>query len=439
MRRSRVGRRACEAAIVLVGAWVSFLLGGCLPSRRAVDGQRPEEHGQPLECETDQPPKPAATVQDTEGVNVVRPTQNPTAEPDNAPAAEPTDTKPEAPPEKPQAPPPEPSLPRGEVRTGSRQIAAAGKTFSVTLVDVPLGSATLKLGLAKGRVGCTEDLARIARRAGAVAAINGCFFDAYSNRPVRNPYGNLISDGQVIGIADHPTTLGVWPDGKVAIGQVKFHVKGDSGHHESWLRSWYAYALNQYPEQETCATIFTSRWSQSRSPEHGMYAVVRDGRIAEKGYGSAAIPADGYVVYLRGAEAQLDKRFESGRNCTYELTADSSDGLDWLSAQEALGCGPLLVRNGQVSVDPQAERFRDPKVLSDAGNRSAVGLTADGHLLMVTCSSATMTQLGHVMKALNCRDAMNLDGGASSSLFYGDAYLVKPGRDISNALLVCVR
>jgi exopolysaccharide biosynthesis protein len=423
----------------LAAALASALLSGCLPSRWAAHGQPPQEHGQPLECETDQPPQPPTTAGDTEAVGVAPSADTPTSGPENAPVAEPVETKPAPPPEKPQAPPPAPKLPRGEVRKDSRQVAAAGKTFSVTFVDVPLGSATLKLGLAKGRVGCTEDLASIARRAGAIAAIDGCFFDAYSNRPVRNPYGNLMSGGQVLSIADHPTTLGVWPDGKVAIGQVKFHIKGDSGHHESWFRPWYAYALNQYPEQETCATIFTPRWSQSRSPEHGMYTVVRDGRIAEKGYGSAPIPADGYVIYLRGAEAQLDKRFESGRDCTYEVTAESSDGLDWLSAQEALGCGPLLVRNGQVSVDPQAERFRDPKVLNNAGNRSAVGLTPDGHLLMVTCSSATMTQFGHVMKALGCRDAMNLDGGASSSLFLRDTYLVKPGRDISNALLVLAR
>ena len=43
------------------------------------------------------------------------------------------------------------------------------------------------------------------------------------------------------------------------------------------------------------------------------------------------------------------------------------------------------------------------------------------------------------MKALGCRDAMNLDGGASSGLFHHDAYLTKPGRDIANALLVETR
>jgi exopolysaccharide biosynthesis protein len=32
--------------------------------------------------------------------------------------------------------------------------------------------------------------------------------------------------------------------------------------------------------------------------------------------------------------------------------------------------------------------------------------------------------------------AMNLDGGASSGLYYYGKYITQPGRDISNALLV---
>ena len=72
-------------------------------------------------------------------------------------------------------------------------------------------------------------------------------------------------------------------------------------------------------------------------------------------------------------------------------------------------------------------------------DRSAVGLTEDGHLLLVTCPSATMQQLGQVMKALGCGDAMNLDGGASSGLWFRGKYVTPPGRDISNALLVLAR
>jgi len=412
---------------------LALLLGGCRLTQGLVNKPPVEEQGQALECESDQPPVSAATEPPPAPTNAPRAAAG--TAPTSSVAAKPRGkVRPAA-----SKPAPRANLPRGEIRRVARRVSVGGQTVAVTLLDVPLGSATVKVGLAKGRVGATESLASIARRHGAVAAINGSFFDAYSKRPVRNPYGALITGGQVLYVSDHPTTLGIWEDGTVAIGQVKFHVRGDSGHHDAWLRNWYAYGLNQCPETETCATIYTSRFSQSRSPEHGLYTVVRNGRIVSQGYGSTSIPSDGYVLYIRGAETQLDKRFEVGGDCTYELTAESSDALDWLTAQEALGCGPLLVRNGQASVDPRAERFKDPKVLTNAGNRSAVGLTADGHLLLVTSSAITVAQLGRLMKTLGCQDAMNLDGGASSGLFFRDAYLTRPGRDVANALVVLAR
>jgi exopolysaccharide biosynthesis protein len=49
-----------------------------------------------------------------------------------------------------------------------------------------------------------------------------------------------------------------------------------------------------------------------------------------------------------------------------------------------------------------------------------------------------MTLFAEVMKSLGAVEAMNLDGGASSGLVYGDNYITRTGRDISNALLVFV-
>lgn len=40
------------------------------------------------------------------------------------------------------------------------------------------------------------------------------------------------------------------------------------------------------------------------------------------------------------------------------------------------------------------------------------------------------------MKKAGAYQAMNLDGGASSGLYYNGKYLTTPGRKISNALVV---
>jgi exopolysaccharide biosynthesis protein len=41
-----------------------------------------------------------------------------------------------------------------------------------------------------------------------------------------------------------------------------------------------------------------------------------------------------------------------------------------------------------------------------------------------------------MMKQAGAYQAMNLDGGASSGLYYNGKYLTTPGRQISNAIVV---
>jgi exopolysaccharide biosynthesis protein len=104
-------------------------------------------------------------------------------------------------------------------------------------------------------------------------------------------------------------------------------------------------------------------------------------------------------------------------------------------AREAIGCGPRLVTDGFVTVDPSAEGFHDPKILSASAERSAVGLTGDGRMLFVA-TSGTIRDLADVMRDLGARDAMAFDGGASTGLWLRGKSLVTPGRLINNALLV---
>jgi exopolysaccharide biosynthesis protein len=104
-------------------------------------------------------------------------------------------------------------------------------------------------------------------------------------------------------------------------------------------------------------------------------------------------------------------------------------------AREAIGCGPRLLTNGRVTVDPAAEGFRDPKILYASAARSAAGLTRDGRLILAT-SDGTIRQMADVMLRLGASDAMALDGGASAGLWYRGRYVTAPGRLLNNALLI---
>ncbi|WP_270168938.1 phosphodiester glycosidase family protein [Paenibacillus sp. SYP-B4298] len=97
----------------------------------------------------------------------------------------------------------------------------------------------------------------------------------------------------------------------------------------------------------------------------------------------------------------------------------------------ALQVGPRLVVNGKVQLNVEAEGFRDPKILTGGGARSALGITSNHELLLVTSGGATIPQMAEIMKQAGAYQAMNLDGGASSGLYYNGSYLTKPGRELS--------
>lgn len=92
--------------------------------------------------------------------------------------------------------------------------------------------------------------------------------------------------------------------------------------------------------------------------------------------------------------------------------------------------------NGKVSLNVAAEGFKDPKILTGGGARSALGLTRDHKLILLTTGGATIPQLAEMMKQAGAYQAMNLDGGASSGLYYNGKYLTSPGRQINNAIVV---
>ena len=110
----------------------------------------------------------------------------------------------------------------------------------------------------------------------------------------------------------------------------------------------------------------------------------------------------------------------------------------WPKVREGIGCGPRLLTDGRVKLDMRGEKFTDPKVLSLSTERSAVGVTRDRQLLLVT-TSGTIPQLAAIMKSLGAYQAMNLDGGASSGLWLRGRYLRSPGRNLSNCLLILPR
>ena len=147
--------------------------------------------------------------------------------------------------------------------------------------------------------------------------------------------------------------------------------------------------------------------------------VVRNGRLLESG-GAGHTFAVGH-----------------DRKVRWMNTAGRAGGrVNWRNTELALSAGPTLVRKHRIVLCHEAEGFSDPGLFRQA-RRSGLATTRSGRLLLVSVNRpVTLGQFAKAMKALGANDAINLDGGTSTGLYARGSYLSRPGRKLTNVLVV---
>jgi len=104
-----------------------------------------------------------------------------------------------------------------------------------------------------------------------------------------------------------------------------------------------------------------------------------------------------------------------------------ADGSPWAGVVQAIGGGPNLVSSASVNVTYDQEVMFGSGVGRDNGDpRTAIGYTLDGKIILFVvdgrqASSIGMSlpQVAQTMINLGCVEAINLDGGGSSTFYAG--------------------
>jgi phosphodiester glycosidase len=210
------------------------------------------------------------------------------------------------------------------------------------------------------------------------------------------------------------------------------------------------------PTAKSAATLYTPAWGPTTPPESGTTEVVlapfpstrpnvtlAAPVVSVAQGGGQPIPADGAVIAARGTMAK-------------NLTAEAPVGTvmnvrliltpPWGDIVEAVGGGPVLVRNGRA-VFRSNETFTSAQLLRRLP-RSAVGQTADGRLLLVSVDGGrpgwstgmTSFELARAMQRLGAVDASALGTGSYAALAFDGKLLSRPSGaaegSISDALVV---
>jgi hypothetical protein len=155
------------------------------------------------------------------------------------------------------------------------------------------------------------------------------------------------------------------------------------------------------------------------------------------------------------------RRYLCGQTVRYDIALHTEPPLLGCQLVDALGGGPRLlpelslVQEGFLDFS-NGKIIRDPLNSNQPNARSAVGITSDGSVLWMMVaqkpessptSGMSLPALAAFMKTKGVEEAMNLDGGSSSSFYYkGNTFYGKVNengnlvkRPVKSALLIHLR
>ncbi|MFC0005979.1 phosphodiester glycosidase family protein [Micromonospora siamensis] len=263
-----------------------------------------------------------------------------------------------------------------------------------------------------GAVTRDEPLRAAVDRSRAVAAVNGDFFDINNSGAAQ---GVGIRSGELIQspVAGHPNAAALDGAGLGRIIQVGFEGTATLPTGPVGLTQF-----NNMVQRDGIG-VFTPLWgTYTRARAVGGAArtvevTVTGGRVAAVAgtAGDGPVPAGTTVLLGReaGADALAAPRPGDPVDVTWRPRA--ADGGELRSA---VGGGNVLVRDGVVQ--DIADRTLAPRtsVGFSADGRRMVMLTVDGR--SVDSRGVTQTEMGRMMVELGAANALNLDGGGSSTL-----------------------
>lgn len=123
------------------------------------------------------------------------------------------------------------------------------------------------------------------------------------------------------------------------------------------------------------------------------------------------------ISYTTLAKWRSNAGFSIDKNNNVSIVKEpTSNAWTLINTYNLLASGPLLVYNGKVL------NLDDVSFNTGRNPRTAIGLTKDNKLIAVVVDGRASqsdgmsnTELAQVMKSLGCEEAMNLDGGGSST------------------------
>lgn len=271
----------------------------------------------------------------------------------------------------------------------------------------------------------TAPLIQTAQRYLAVAGINGGYF----NRNNKLPLGAIRRDNQ-------------WLSGPILNrGAIAWNNSGQFYFSRLTLEETLIAAndqrlpilfLNSGYIQSGIAR-YTSAWGATYTPltDNEIILVVQKDQIINQlpggkvGETPIPIPQDSYLLALRANAASAASQLPIGTTVSISTTTVPTDFSRY---PHIIGAGPLLVQNRQIVLDAKGEKFSNA-FIAEKAIRSGICTTETGTLMITATHNRVggygpnLAEHAQLMQLMGCVNALNLDGGSSTSLYLGGQLL----------------
>jgi len=295
-----------------------------------------------------------------------------------------------------------------------------------------------------------EVVGSMAKRLNAAAVVNADFFPMGTNMP-GDPLNLQVMNGELVSEPSERIVFGITSGGRFIFDRLTFDAKITLSDGE-----WFPIRGINRGRADNEMVAYTSRFADTtRTSNAGSEAIVKcesmpvnlgvpiKGVVCEvrSKAGNTAILEDCVVLSGAGTGSKfIEENLKPGISVTLEFQVKGSRTGTWQKVSDAVGGCPWLVRDGKQFIDVKDEGAGE-SFSTTSHPRTAVGVTKDGKLILVTVDGRqsisggmTLAQLADVMLSQGCVEAANLDGGGSTTMATAFGILNSPSSGIQRAV-----
>ncbi|MFF0249273.1 phosphodiester glycosidase family protein [Streptosporangium sandarakinum] len=317
----------------------------------------------------------------------------------------------------------------------------------VLMVDPRLfrGSFKTSVGVSVAK---RETTSSMAKHLGAIAGVNGGFFNIHTPKQLQgDPVGVSVVGGRLLSEAVAGRSGLVLNGRRARITELKSVTTAASSDGSRIEIK----GINRAAGPDDLV-LYTPEFGAKTAADGGAEVVIdAQGRVVTREAGGA-VPRESSVLHGTGSMAEwllshaLDGSTMRIDNKVIDLR--TGKGVPLTPETYIMGGGVGLVRNGRVQITAKADGQASVNMMLRRHPRTLVGIGRSGGLIVATVDGrdpgvsvgASMVEAAQLMRWLGAKQAVNLDGGGSSAMVVGRKIVNRPSdgaeRTVGDALFI---